>query len=485
MLRTTALLFIALLILPYAAVVESSAFAQQPENPPNYRLQVFGYNASADGSQIVIRFGVSNIGGDAARTASVVVTDLSNGAEIAQESGLVRPLQGGGDTEGDLSIAFPVTTFPSGSNQVLNVEVGIGEIETNDSPTVFNNSVSISVEIPDYRTEVVQPNSTPFPTRNTNNSNIITVPGLDLEIDTTDSEQMIIVVGIIISVVVMLIILYMIIRLLLRRPPTFGNWQPPYATMPPLDPNSTYGRRQMWQQHAANNIVPSPCAMGSIHARKLLLGMDAEYLSGWKVIALRLSQYDMYGRVSRSQVLAAGGLVKKLDRVAHRTSSLTVQKVIRRVRPISRKLARQLRKKIKKRGAMLPIALDVRLQGRHGEVRIVFELHECRNNRPYMLDSWEPEMTVLGKTIHDSYTFTIHGQVGGETFKAFKRRLSDDIERVLVEFLRTGIPVPAPDTTQQTNSQQSVHSFASDTTSAAPMPPDSPRSDTDTQTVGG
>jgi len=82
----------------------------------------------------------------------------------------------------------------------------------------------------------------------------------------------------------------MIIRLLLRRPPTFGNWQPPYATMPPLDPNSTYGRRQMWQQHAANNIVPSPCAMGSIHARKLLLGMDAEYLSGWKVIALRLGK---------------------------------------------------------------------------------------------------------------------------------------------------------------------------------------------------
>jgi hypothetical protein len=86
--------------------------------------------------------------------------------------------------------------------------------------------------------------------------------------------------------------------------------------------------------------------------------------------------------------------------------------------------------------------MDVRLQGKHGEVRILFELYECQNGQPSKLDFWEPEMTVMGKIIHENYTYTLYGQSGGETFREYRKRLPDDIMHALVDMLRT----PAPTT---------------------------------------
>jgi hypothetical protein len=44
-------------------------------------------------------------------------------------------------------------------------------------------------------------------------------------------------------------------------------------------------------------------------------------------------------------------------------------------------------------------------------------------------------MTVLGRTIYESYTYTLLGQTGGESLKELHIRLLRDLEHLLVEML--------------------------------------------------
>jgi hypothetical protein len=451
-------LFLATLLL----VMPLSVGAQDEDNPPDYQVLLPSHRVSEDESEIVVTFSVYNKGGPADREATVELVDLSSGEVIA--TGSIRPLGGGGDREENATVTFPVNLFPAESQQILQIAVGVGEIEPEDSATIADNYAGISVPIPDYDPDAFAPPAAAPVEADEEDaapaSSVIVVPFLDAEIDLDDPEQRMIVAGIALVILLMLLIVLLILRVVFQRSPAFGNWQPPYATMPPLDPNSTYGRRQLWQQHAQNNVLPVPCKPGSIQARKVLLGMDGGYLSGWRIMALRMTQYDMYGRVSRSQVLAPRGAVRRLDRAARKAPELDRQQLSRRVRPAARALARRFRKKLNKRSAMLPVALDVRFQGTHGEVRILFELHECRQGQPDKIDHWEPEMTVLGKTIYESYTFTIYGQSGGESFREFRKRLQEDIERVLTDMLHFPIMAaragPSPDSLTSTQPVQPV-----------------------------
>lgn len=414
-------------------------YAQQ--ETPNYRIANAVSTISSNQTEVIITFAVYNSGGPANRTANVEVINLRNGETIV--TGSIPPL-GRGENTGEVEIRFPVTQFPPGSDQFLQIAVGVGDIEAEDAPTIGDNRYGVRVIIPEYTSGPtqtqppdpvqIQPN-TPDPDAASGTSRVLKVPGLNLEIDLSSPAQVAILGGITVSALVIILIMMMILRLLFRREPPFGNWQPPYATVPPMDPNSTYGRRQLWQQHAQNNALPRPCTEGSIHARKVLLGMDGYYLSGWKITAMRVIQYDMYGRVSRSQVMASSGQIKRLNRAARKSTTLDVDRLGKRMRPVAKGLANRLKKKINRRSAMLPIALDVRLQGTHGEVRIVFELYQCRGGQPQQVDYWEPEMTVLGKMIQESYTFTVYGQSAGETFSEYRRRLPEDIKHVLVDML--------------------------------------------------
>ncbi len=403
------------------------AWAQE-DDPPDYRVKILGYKISEDDESLIIRFGVYNTGGNAESASIVQLRDISSSEEIARTR--VRALDGDGDSQSDLELRVDVREFEPGSQHTLEIVVGIGDIEPEDSDTILNNIDSINVEIPEYE-EV--------PNAQQANDGVFSVPLLDIEVDTTDTIQMLILAGIMITGLVMLILLVVILRLVFSGQPSFGNWQPSYATIPPLDPNSTYGRRQLWQQHAQNNVVPMPCRPGSYHARKILMGMDGRYLSGWRVIAMRMTQYDMYGRVSRTQILAPSKLVARLNRVIRRSNQLNEEQLRKRVRPVAKGLIRSFKKKLIRRSMMLPVALDIRLEGRHGDVRIMFDLHECQNDQPVQLDYWEPEMMVVGKRINESYTFTIFGQRTGEGVSAFHNRLTVDIESVLADFLRTAV----------------------------------------------
>lgn len=362
-----------------------------------------------NGQFIVIQVTVTNRGGDARDEATIRLLDLNDNENLA--SAPLLPLQANEQTSVELS--FQADRFAAGSRQPLRIEILSGSIRVR--------SVDITIDIPSPANQliVVRLDS-------------IYIPLLDLTIDTSSPLQVGLLTGAAVIAIILLLIVVIILRLMLTRPPAFGTWQPPYASIPPMNPDSISGRRQLWQQHAQNSSLPVQCAEGNVQARKMLLGMDGQYLSGWKLLALRLSQYDMYGRVARSQVLASGRLVRRLDRIAHKAKPQDLQRREKQIRPIAQRLAKQLNPRINKRNAMLPIALDVRFQGIHGEVRIIFELFQCRQGGWQQIDQWEPEMTVVSKTIYDSFTYTLYGQMGGETLKEFRQRLQHDLTRALV-----------------------------------------------------
>jgi hypothetical protein len=437
------------------------AFAQEGQDiPPNYRVQIFDYELSADETEIIINYGVYNQGGAANEPTLVALIDLSTGRVIATDQ--IRALSANGDNISDASIAFPITFYDPGSNPQVQVSILPDDEE---AFTMQDNEPSIGVGVPLYDPSQIGNDATEVDS----DSDVFIIPLLDVEFDPNNRDQLTILAGFLAIGAILLWLFILILRLMFRRPPTFGNWQPPYANMPPQDPNSTYGRRQMWQPHAQNNVVPSPCKMGTIYARKVLLGMDGDYLSSWSIAALRMTQYDMYGRVSRSQTLASKRLVKRLDKISRKNDRWDTAKLSKKTRPVARSLAKQFTKKINKRSAMLPIAMDVRLQGKHGEVRILFELYECQNGQPSKLDFWEPEMTVMGKTIHENYTYTLYGQSGGETFREYRKRLPDDIMHALVDMLRTPAPTtpraaaPDADPLASTQPVQTVNGSDDDT----------------------
>lgn len=420
--------------------------AQQDSSAPDYRISV-GSNASqvsTDGSQIIVQASVVNNGGDSTQETTVELVNLANGEVITSEP--IIALDAGQSQS--VTLEFPVTTFPANSEHAMWVQVDIDEIES----TIFDNRVSISVVIPNYSvtsTDTNQSSQTseePTTSGNTENieTSIITIPIIDKEIDLANRNDVLLMAGILACSVIIFWLFFNIMRMLFRRYPKFGNWQPPYATVPPMDPNSTVGRRQMWQPHAQNNNVLNPCVEGQIYPRKLLLGTDGFHLSGWKIKALRMTQYDTYGRVSRSETLATSGDIGRLNRVAKRSMNWDEQKIHKQVRGIAKRISKRMNKRIQKRGAQLPIALDVRVQGKHGEVRIIFELYQCQYGHPQQLDNWEPEMVVGGQTMYESYTYTVNGQSGNETTKMFRKRLPSDVEAVLANMFNTSMPQVTP-----------------------------------------
>ena len=98
--------------------------------------------------------------------------------------------------------------------------------------------------------------------------------------------------------------------------------------------------------------------------------------------------------------------------------------------------------------------MDIRFEGKQGEVHIAFELYQCQGQAWHRLDRWEPLMTVIGRRLIENYTYTIHGQSSGETTREFFARLPEDVEWLLAETIRSrAVPVadapPAPQPTYE------------------------------------
>ncbi|MEO0565151.1 MAG: hypothetical protein AAF125_23790, partial [Chloroflexota bacterium] len=306
---------------------------------------------------------------------------------------------------------------------------------------------------------------------------------LPFEVDLSDPVQLAALIGAVIFIVLLLWLGTVILRLIFSNPPSYPNQPPPYANQQQLNPESLGGRRQMWQHATQHGSMLADEQEGNLHARKVLLGTDGRRFSGWRVVGIRASQYDNYGRITRTEVLGSKKDARRLTRAVERSEETQREQARRRVRPVATALAKSLARRISRKSATLPIALDIKFRGEHGEVGIQFLLYQYQLGAWRQLDSWNPEMTVTRKAIYETYTYTVFGKTEDEKWGAFRRRLRNDITLLLTEMvlctppkLETGIrsgntttnnaPVPTATPTRAGESWR-----APTTNSTSPMPP--------------
>ncbi|MEL6309607.1 MAG: hypothetical protein AAFQ52_15810, partial [Chloroflexota bacterium] len=327
-----------------------------------------------------------------------------------------------------------VTTFPADSQQVLTVSVGIDRFELANTEIAENNIQTITITIPP---RAGRADSDVLFQRTTDS---VIVAGQTYTLWQAG-------MGILgfVGVLMLFWVLSIIIRALFRSRPKFGPWQPPYGVMPMYDQNTLEGRRWSWQQHAQNGLLLAPPTNNNVHAVKLLLGAQGGPFINWDVTAMRLSQYDTYGRIARTQVFAEKKYIKRFNKVLRQRQkgNFDEGKLQKRLRPIAENMVKQFNKKVSKKTSFLPIAFDMRLAGEHGTVRIVFELYQCRDYAWYRIDQWEPMMQVVSQKMQENYTFTIHGKEQGENKREFRDRLRDDLLWLLLESIRIDAPQEA------------------------------------------
>ncbi|MDX2138878.1 MAG: hypothetical protein SF123_12360 [Chloroflexota bacterium] len=452
----------------------AAAALAQDVNQPDYEVRVVNRTVSVDGTVLILQFGVYNRG-DAADVDATANLYIETGGERLLQSQIVAPLGGQGDTQ-ILTFEVPLASIPEG-NVDFRLEVGIGEVEAANAANIENNIARLGylVPTPAAPRQLITPTApviaptqpgivatpvAPVPDgdaqssqpdlwtaiRNLDFSNL-DLSSIDLSsLDVTNPLVVALVIAACGAGLILLWVLTVILRLIFRPPKNkFEVWQPPYAAIPPQDPNTLSGRRQLWQHSAQSDTMSVPCIEGQYHIRKQLVGLDGRNLSSWRVGGLRLSQYDIYGRVARSQTLAPKSLVNRLDKAARKAATLSESEIEKRVRPIARTLASRFVKNVHRRSAMLPVACDILFRGTHGEVRILFELYQCTNGSMKQIDRWEPEMKDVPRTFQDNYTYTLMGMRQDEKRGAFQKRLEADLRATLKAMLhKPSAPPPAP-----------------------------------------
>ncbi|GEM_PF-329944 len=421
--------------------VTGAVWAQtDPTAPPDYSIRNIRHELTDENRTVVVLFDVVNNGG-AASTSTTARVLSTQGDQIPGAEAAIPPLEQFGVYP--VRLTFPVFVFQqfSGERVSLRATVGIGDIERPGSDFIGDNTTRFSVQIPVLPTVPV----------GTGGAQTVLPPGAcDGEIVLNicfDQTTRAIIAAILAGLGILVIVIWIatiILRALFSRPATFSVWQPPYAQSAYLDPNSLAGRRALWQPHAQADTLPMPCQPGTYAARKVLIGAEGGKLKNWRVIGVRLNQYDMYGRVSRSQVIGDAGMVKRLDRAARRSEKLDAPRAERAMRAIGKKLANEFTGKVSRRSASLPVALDVRVDGKHGTVKIVFELHQCVGDGYQQIDSWEPEMVITDRSagvIHENLTYSLYGQRPTEKMRDFRKRLRAEITRTLANTFAGASPV--------------------------------------------
>ena len=404
--------------------------AQSPER--DYVVSPPWVSYADDGATATVTFTVRNEGGDAIEETEINVLHNDSGRTHINQ---MLPRLFASD---EVTVAFELNLadFPTGDN-FFTVEVGIDSYELDDSPIALNNRQLFRVSVSeDVAYDLV-------------------IPVIDLGIGfradgirLNDSQYSIaqILIGLVMVVLVLFLLwfLSLLLRLLLYPTPKFGTWYPPYAVNNYHDPDSTAGRRQSWQQHAQNNLIVAPCAPNHVVVLKRLVDMEGFPLGSWVIKAIRTAQYDTYGRINRTEVIMSAKLTRQLNKVVRRAREYDYQQLHQALLPVARQLSKAALKPVSKQNRRLPMALELRFEGQHGEVRIVFELHQCRDNAWHLIDQWEPEFGIIGARIPESYIYTLNGLLLDETYQAYKRRLAEDVARLLGSLLHHYHPSDQP-----------------------------------------
>lgn len=432
----------------------------------DYAITGVSYTFTDNNATFTLEISVENQGGATQNPTRIVVyLQDDTDRELLRDS--VPPIP---PDETALIITPPFTTndFTAG-DQTFRIEVGIDAVEQPGTARALNNRQRITVPIPSNA-----PNPSSAVTEQASEP-LLAFEGTTINFAGRTYERNRILVGALITVFVLLIfwILSLILRALFRKPPRFDMWQPPYAVIPSLDQDTISGRRQAWQEHAQNNLLLAAPTEGNVHPIKLLVGTDGLNLSNWKVIGLRLSQYDTYGRIARSQVIADKRVLNRLTNII-RKKRLKVddERLQRLVRPIAKRLVKQMKRKVKKNTALLPVAFDIRFEGKMADCAVVFELYQFQEQHWIRLDRWQPQMMVLSQRMQENFTYTMHGKTSIERMNEYYQRIQDDIIWILIESLRISQPQETPTTIPEPygvpDTLAGMEPFSPNTTGAAP-----------------
>ena len=398
--------------------------------PRDYSISSSVLSYDADALTAIIAFTVENKGGEAQEASEIIATVYQGqGAEARAD----LPALGAGQTQ-DFEILFPLEGLPLNEITTVEVRVGIDQYELDGSPIARNNRqlVYINPEEADIRTGV-DPSAPSYD---------LYLPlvnlGIDFRADGVDingrrygSGELLGIAGILLAALFCLWLLSLALRLVFRRSPKFEPWQPPYAAGAWHDPNSALGRRQSWQFHAQNCTIDAPRVPNQVTVIKRLTDDAGVNLGGWEIKAVRTTQYDIYGRISRTEVVMPRKINKQLTRIARRARRLDQAELRKAILPVAKRLCRHALAAIEKQNRMLPLALDMRFEGEQGEARVHFELYQYRSDAWHLVDEWAPEMGKLGARVPEQFTFSLNGQLPGESYREYKARLRDDVTQLL------------------------------------------------------
>ena len=414
---------------------QSLLVAGQTE-PRDFAISTPLVSYAADGTVAVVSFTITNQGGDAQEESQVTIADNDTGrVEMSEKLPILLA-----DQTYPFSAELPLADYPE-KDIFLKVEVGIDQYELAGSPIARNNGQLFRINVADARAAIAGLQDSPALT-DTRIPYDMVIPFFDIGIDfvsdgikVNDSiysmAQILLALVLLALVLFLLWILNLILRLVFHRPPTFDTWQAPYSFNSYHDPDSAQGRRQSWQFHAKNSAILEQCLPDQVAAIKHLQDAQGRLLGSWSIKAIRTVQYDMYGHVNRSAVFMPQRVIKQLNKLARRAGEMDNQQLNKSLLPIAGTISKAAVGAIERQNRALPIALDMRFDGVQIEVRIVFELYQCRNNAWHLLDQWEPEILFSGSRIPENFSYTLNGMLPGETFREFKSRLAQELAHLL------------------------------------------------------
>lgn len=440
---------IQLLILILLNAFVATAQAQ----PRDYAISVDGVSYSADAA--VISFTVSNLGGAALEASEIVISEYQTGRVVTRET---LPALAADEARA-FSLPLPLADLPA-DKVSIQIQAGIDEFELEGSPIARNNTQLFLINRADAGLSSADTVGSGAPPQTFD----LFVPLLNLGINFQaggievngrgySHTDLLIFAGMTLATLFCLWLLSLILRLIFRRPPKFEPWQPPYRVNNWHDPNSALGRRQSWQFHAQSSAITAAGAPDQVTVIKRLLSRDGDILGGWTISAIRTVQYDIYGRISRTEVVLPRKLNKQLNRIIRRAPGLDSVALRKALAPVSKRLCKAALSAIEKQNRALPLAMDMRLDGPLGEVRILFELYQYRNDAWHLIDHWEPEIGQIGARIPEHFTFTLNGKLPGENYKEYKTRLRDDMTQLLAGMLHQQQNGGAADMTPQQPAQ--------------------------------
>ncbi len=443
-----------LLVCLYCIPIASSAQA----TPRDYSISPPRVSFTQNNSAAVITFSVTNQGGGARDPAQIIISEYQSGrVEIIEP---LPPLAA--DQTREFSIQLPLANLTGDGIISFKIEAGIDEFELADSPIARDNSQLFHIDRSDARTAsgdsgLSDPDA-PAPAQYDLFIPVINLginflaDGIQLNESRFSGGDLLQALGLLAVALLCLWLLSLILRLIFRRPPRFDVWQPPYAASNWHDPNSAEGRRHSWQFHAQNSSLSAPSAPDQISVVKRLLDRRGVILGGWTIKAMRTAQYDVYGRISRTEVVMPRKLIRQLNSIARRAPGYANHELQKAIAPVAKSLSKKALGPVEKQNLMLPFALDIRFDGLASEIRILFELYHFRDSAWHIIDQWEPELGQSGENVPEQFTFTLNGQLSGESPREFKRRLPEDMAQLLASlFYHHHVEVSDPRPTSETD----------------------------------